>query len=293
MRAVYEVIRKPENSSMKLWFSTGYRFRAPWHFHPEIEILLVVRGRGMRYVGDSVAPFREGDLVLIGPDLPHVLISETVSLDDPRHVQCFIAQFRENFLGSDAWTTPELARVADLLRRSRRGVHFTGAVVTEAAAQLRRCVDASGTQRVAHLLLLLDLLARTPEQRLLSSADYVPKLNHSDGVRINVVCRYVVEHLTGELTQSAAAALVRMSPATFSQFFRQKMGRTFSNYVTHLRIAHALRLISDEKMNVSEACFASGFNSLSNFNRHFRALKGMSPRTYLRQLDCALPEFNG
>ncbi|HYD85556.1 MAG TPA: cupin domain-containing protein, partial [Opitutus sp.] len=94
MRAVYEVVRKPENSSLKLWYSTGYRFRAPWHFHPEVEILLVTRGRGVRYVGDSVAAFHEGDLVMVGPDLPHVWISDSTSADDPRHVQCFIAQFR-------------------------------------------------------------------------------------------------------------------------------------------------------------------------------------------------------
>jgi len=137
-------------------------------------------------------------------------------------------------------------------------------------------------QRIALLLSVLDLMARSRDQNVLSSADYVPKLNSLDARRIGTIQRYIHEHLLGEIVQADAAALVRMNPTAFSRFFRQKMGRTFSAHVNQLRISHAVHLMVEEEMSISEAGFASGFNNLSNFNLQFRSIKKMSPSDFLR-----------
>src|SRR5207237_1277566 len=123
--------------------------------------------------------------------------------------------------------------------------------------------------------------------KLLASGGYVPKLNRVDAARIDASCRYVHENLSQEIYQPAAARLAGLSPATFSTFFREKMGRTFSAYVTQLRVARAIHFMVEEDMTVTEAAFASGFNNLSNFNAHFRTQKGMNPRAYLQKLQAA------
>ncbi|HVU23025.1 MAG TPA: AraC family transcriptional regulator [Opitutus sp.] len=283
MRAIFQKIRPHENSSLCCRRTTGETFSGRWHFHPELEIMFVERSRGLRFVGDSVQPFGPGDLVLVGPNLPHEWLNTDVPAR-PRHDHAIgiWAQFRADFLGDGLRCVPELAAVAALLERSRHGLHFTGPVVAEVAGHLRRMAKGLGVARLADLLLILDLLAHSPSGRVLSSAGYVPRLNHEDALRIEKVCRWVHGHLAEEIAQPAAAAQAALSPTCFSRFFRRKMGCTFPAYVTELRIARAANLMVEENMRVADACFASGFKNLSHFNCQFRRLKGMNPRTFLR-----------
>jgi AraC-like DNA-binding protein len=283
VRAIFQKIRPHEDSSLCCRRATGETFSGHWHFHPELEIMLVERSRGIRLIGDSVEPFGPGDLVLVGPNLPHEWINTDVPAH-PRHDHAvgIWAQFPENFLGDGLRRVPEFAPVAALLERSRHGLHFTGPVVEEVAAHLRRMTKGLGVARLADLLIILDLLAHSPDIHVLCRAGYVPKLNRTEAQRIEKVCRWIDSHLTEKITQPAAAAQAALSPARFSRFFRKKMGCTFPTYVTQLRIAHAVHLLVDENAKVTDACFASGFNNLSHFNHQFRRLKGMSPRAFLR-----------
>lgn len=283
MRAVYEAIRLPEKSSLRSWQGIGRSLGRLWHFHPEIEILSIERSRGLRFVGDSVAPFREGDLVIIGPDLPHVWLNDNPNAP-PGHAIATGVQFREDFLGESLWQAPELAPIAALLRRSRQGVRFTGPNARKAAQAMREMPRVKGVRHLLLLFTVLDLLASSRNQQTLSSSEYVPNVNRADAARINAACGYVRDHLTNEIWRDEAARRAGLASAAFSRFFRQKMGCTFSSYVNQLRIARAIHLMVEEEKSVSEACFASGFNNLSNFNAHFRRIKGMSPRAYLDQL---------
>jgi len=283
MRASYEVVKIAEGSLLGCQHSPGRRFKSRWHFHPEFEIMFVEHSRGLRFVGSSVAPYREGDLVLIGPNLPHVWVTSGGKSNPLGHARAVLVQFRGEIIGALP-KMPEFSHVAALLHRSRHGVQFAGPNARKAADHLLQLCRATGARRVLLLYTVLDLLARSRRQTVLSDDGYVPQLNQSEAARINVACSYVQAHLTEEISQPAVAALLRMHPTAFSSFFRKKVGRTFSAYVNQLRMARALHLMMEEKMNISEACFASGFNSLSNFNSRFRAIKGMSPRSFLRQV---------
>jgi AraC-like DNA-binding protein len=283
MRPATEIVHLHEGSSLRCIRATGERLTTVWHCHPELELLLIERSRGMRFVGDSAERFQSGDLVLVGPDLPHVWLNDDLP-KRPRHnhTASVLIQFRENFLGAGAWKAPEFNAIAGLLQRSRQGVHFTGSDARAAARRMIRLSRKAGVERIAGFLELLDFLAQSRGQRLLSSASYTPRLNRADRRRIEAVRRYVEANLGRTIRQPRAAALARLSPARFSAFFHQRMGCTFSAYVNRLRVARVASLLTEEEMNIAEASFASGFNSLSNFNAQFRALKGMSPRAFLR-----------
>lgn len=279
------MIRFPEGDSLRLFRAAGAKTVPAWHYHPEFELAFVERGRGWRFVGDRAEPFDEGDLVLLGPDLPHAWSGEDSRLDalKPVRLRAIFVQFRERFLGRELWRVPEFAAVDGLLRRSRQGVRFTGPDAQQAGERLRRLVKLDGAERVTGLLVVLDLLAHSPGQILLSSPTYAPRLDRADAARLKAVCRYIRTHLTRKKSQSVAAALVRLSPERFSDFFQEKVGSTFPAYVNELRINHAVQLMIERRMSIAEACFASGFNNLSNFNQQFRARKGLSPREYLRR----------
>ncbi len=285
MRPAFEMIRFTEADSLRFFRAAGAKTVPVLHYHPELELTLVERSHGIRFIGDSGEPFGEGDLVLLGPNLPHAWSGEGSQLDElkPVRLRAIFVQFRENFLGRELWRVPEFEAVKELLRRSRHGVCFSGSDAQEAGERIRRMVNLDQAERVTGFLSVLDLLARSQGQKLLSSAAYVPRLDRADAARVNAVCRYVRTHLTKKISQSAAAALVRLSPERFSVYFHQKVGCTFPAYVNELRIDHAVQLMIEGRMSISESCLASGFKNLSNFNHRFRILKGMSPREYLRR----------
>jgi AraC-like DNA-binding protein len=256
------------------------RFGFTWHFHPEIELTLIVRSRGRRFVGDSIEPYDDGDLVLLGPDLPHTWDS------DPRRKgphEAVFCQFSASFLGPDFLRAPELAPVRRLLDRAARGLRFSGKTQKAAARRMEGMDRLQGLARLAALLEVLDLLARSRDVRPLSSREFVPALRRGDAGRIDRVCRFLNERCTGRITLAEAAAAAHLSIPAFSRSFRRKTGRTLVAYLNELRTGLACRELIESDRAVSEIAFDTGFNNLSNFNRRFLELKGRSPREFRRE----------
>jgi AraC-like DNA-binding protein len=259
---------------------TDPRFGFYWHVHPEVELTYIVRSRGRRFVGDSIEPYDDGDLVLLGSHLPHTWDS------DPRRGgrhEALFCQFSEGFLGEDFLRAPELAAVRRLMDRSGLGLHFTGKTQRAAARRMEGMDRLQGVPRLAALLEVLDLLARSRDVRPLSSREFAPSLRSGDAGRIDRVCRILNERCTQRITLAEAAAAAHLSVPAFSRFFRRKTGRTLVAYLNELRTGLACRELIETDRSVSDIAFDSGFSNLSNFNRRFRRLKGMSPREFRRQ----------
>lgn len=286
MKARIETISTGGGASFLCRRRNDPRFGFYWHYHPEIELTLIIRSRGRRFVGDSIEPYDDGDLVLLGPNLPHTWESDPRR--SGRHVAVF-CQFNPLFLGGPFLRVPELAPVLRLLERSARGLKFSGKTLKAAARQMERMDSLQGFQRLAALLEVLDLLARSREVRPLSSAEFVPALRRGDADRIGRVCRFLNERCTERVTLAQAASVAHLSIPAFSRFFPRKTGRTLVAYLTELRTGLACRELIETERAVSDIAFDSGFNNLSNFNRRFRALKGMSPREFRRQFGSGQP----
>lgn len=278
MRALFEKIPLQPGESFAFREFHVPRFTMPWHFHPECELTLIVRGRGMRYVGDSIERFQDGDLVLLGANIPHYWWKDA---DDRRPAHSIVLQFGEQFLGGPFFGLPESASLRRLLAAARRGLAFSGGESRRVAADLARMGALRGWDRLCLLLGLLGRLASFPARRL-ASAGFSPELDEQDGRRLTAVCRYVNESYAGDVLHRKAATLAGLSPAAFSRFFHKRMGKTFETYIAEIRVGHACRQLMEPDNRIAEAAFANGFNNLSNFNRHFRKLKGMTPREYRR-----------
>lgn len=256
------------------------RFGFLWHVHPEVELTLIVRSRGRRFVGDSIEAYEDGDLVLVGSNLPHTWDSDPRRRGPHEAVFC---QFSESFLGPDFLRAPELAPVRRLLDRASRGLRFVGKTQKLAARRMEGLDRLPGLARLAGLLELLDLLARSREVRPLSSRAFVPSLRRGDEGRIDRVCRFLTERCTERIRLADAAGAAHLSVPAFSRFFRRKTGRTLVAYLTELRIGLACRDLIEGERLISDIAFDSGFNNLSNFNRKFLQVHRMSPREYRRQ----------
>ena len=259
---------------------TDPRFGFYWHVHPEIELTLIVRSRGRRFVGDSIEPYEEGDLVLLGPNLPHTWDS------DPRRKgphEAVFCQFSASFLGPEFLRAPEMAGARRLLDRAAQGLRFTGRVQKAVARRMDGMERLQGLARLAALLEVLHLLAGSRDARPLSSREFAPPARRADADRIDRVCRFLNERCTGRISLAEAAAAAHLSVPAFSRFFRRRTGRTLVAYLNELRTGLASRELIESDRPISDLAFDSGFNNLSNFNRKFLQLKGMSPREFRRQ----------
>ncbi len=253
------------------------RFTMPWHFHPECELTLIVRGRGMRYAGDSIARFDDGDLVFLGGNLPHYWWNDG---DDRRGAHSVVVQFSAAFEKSALFELREAMEIRRFFLRARRGLLLSGRLRDQIAGDMLRMKTLNGWERLCLLLEILGRLAGQKKPRFLASASFSPELGERDGHRLTTVCRYVNEFYGEKVWHQKAATLAGLSPAAFSRFFHKRMGKTFEAYVTEVRIGHACRHLMEDDASVVELAFACGFNNLSNFNRHFLKLKGMTPRAY-------------
>jgi AraC-like DNA-binding protein len=279
MKAAIERVSTGPAASFRCRRRVDARFGFLWHFHREIELTYIVHSRGRRFVGDSIEPYEDGDLVLLGPDLPHTWHS------DPRRKgphEAVFCQFSREFLGEAFIESPELAAVDRLLGRSARGLRFVGRTQKAVGRRMEGLDRLDGVPRLAALLEILDALARSRDARPLSGRRFVPLLRRGDAERIDRVCRLLNERCLEGVSLSEAAAAAHLSVPAFGRLFRRTTGKSLVVYLNELRTGLACRELIETDRPVSDIAFASGFHNLANFNRRFRALKGMSPREYRR-----------
>ena len=252
-------------------------FRYPWHQHPEIELTWILKGSGLRYVGDSVEPFHAGDFCLLGSNLPHTWLT---SENEPgAMVRSLVVQFDPDRWGKEILQLPEFVRIADLLDRASHGLCFERRLAAKTRRKMFR--PASPLRRFTALLEILEELALS-NARPLSLAPWARGRRRDS--RLNTVFAYLSENARSQVSQADAARLVRLSPAAFSRFFRRAAGKTFHAYVTDLRLSEACRQLLESKRTISEIAFDAGFGTLSNFNRAFRLARGMPPGEFRRQV---------
>ena len=277
-RLAYEQIRPASESSsfaVTRFNKLGY-FPYLWHFHPEVELTLIVRGRSMKFVGDAIERSLDGDLVLLGSNLPHTWASDKGVRDS----ESIVIQFLPDFWGERFNTLPEMRQVMTLLDRARYGLSFTGDVRNEVAGLMDSAVTASP---IDQLWLLIDMLAR------LSRATDARQLSRSDQTRhgqLNVSrrMRRVLDRLHADIVelpaQSELAAEIGMSPQAFSRFFKQQVGKPFVQYVNEWRVGLACRNLLETDESITDIALGSGFDNLSNFNRQFKRIVGVTPTDY-------------
>lgn len=260
-----------------------------WHFHPEFELTLILESCGQRLVGDSVVEYGPGDLVLLGPSVPHTWRSRPANSTMRKLHRAVVVQFRENFLGEGFFALDDLRPVARLLRRSMSGLAFghtrTG---REAAHALAELPGLAPTRRLISLLHILTDLAGDSHATALSTTRILPMCRVQDQQRIDKVCTYLNQHVDQKIELAEISRLVHMDPASLCRFFKRATGRTMTSYVNELRIGSATRLLMETDASILDIGFRVGFGNYSNFSRQFKRIKGYGPRDLRRRF--AAPE---
>ena len=280
MQPDLELVHIRKGEAFAAW-QHGYPFRTVrWNYHPEYEIHLVVSTSGKCYIGDHVGHFAPGQLVMTGPYLPQNWISD-IHEGEVEQRRSQVIQFPEPFIDGSMQAIPELRAFEPLLNRSKRGLLFDTATGLSLEPIISELIEASGVKRIGLFCEIVDRLIRAPEPQILASLNFQLGMGNADDTGVNRAIRYLREHLTSPITEAGLAKLTGQSPSSFSRSFKRHTGMTLVRYKNHLRIDLACHmLLADPEIRVADICFDVGFANLSNFNRHFQKIKGMSPSEF-------------
>jgi AraC-like DNA-binding protein len=274
-----------ENQAFEIKYLVESHFDPNWHFHAEYQLFVVIEGTGTRFIGDHVSTFKKNDFVFTGPNLPHLWQSDPEYFNGDKTYPCegIVIYFHENFLGNDFLHKSEAYRIKQLFTKAQRGMEVLGATATKGKALMQQLLNAEDFDRILTFLTLLNLLANSNEYKLLANEGYSNLLKEAESDRMNKVHAYVMKNFREKISLDEVAAIANMSPTSFSRYFKIHANKTFSDFLTEIRIGYSCKLLIEKNISISEVCYESGFNTLSNFNRQFKELTHHSPFEYRKK----------
>jgi len=270
-------------------FSTRHDLKANfgtlWHYHPELELHYVVRGEGVRFIGDNISNFSSEEIVLLGSNLPHTWrCKEEYFENNPSHeVEAIVIHFLPECLGRDFLTLPEAYMVPKLLEKARKGMSFTGAAREKLSKLMKSAIHATNLDRLIILLGILKIVTETDEYQLIASAHAFYQSNESDVIRLNKVCTYTLSNYKKDISLEEIASISNLSVTSFCRYFKMMTNKTFYDFLIEIRISHACRMLIDNMRSTEIICFDCGFNNVSNFYRHFKKVTRLTPLQYKKE----------
>ncbi len=257
-------------------------FYNPYHFHPELELTYISRGTGIRYIGDHIEPFSEGDLVLVGSNLPHLWKNDKIYYEGDPYLKAraIVIQFREDFLGDHIWDLPEMGKINSMIKNSHQGIKLRNISQKKISHLMHQMLDQSGPERIISLLTILNIISEDTDVTLLSNKVFSGYSTQAGLERINAVFAFIFEHFSENISLKEISAVANMSPTAFCRYFKDHTNKSFSLFLIETRIHYSCKLIINEDIKLSEVAFRSGFNSLSYFTKQFKKIMGMAPMEY-------------
>ncbi len=251
-------------------------FEPYWHYHPELELTLIIKGQGTRFVGNSILPFYDYDLVLVGENVPHHWVS--LKCEQGMMQQAYVFQFPKTIFKS----LNECNALKTLFKESEWGIQFTNPC-EKIIETILTFENLDKLQQLGTLLFILSMLNSDVKRKQLSSIPYSSaSWNNSSQSKVNETISYILEHLDEKLTVNMLAEKTSMVPQSFCRWFKKASGNSFITFLNTARVEKACQLLLTTELPVQQIAFDCGFESLSHFNRTFKTTKGRSP-SHLRK----------
>ncbi|MEE4284717.1 MAG: AraC family transcriptional regulator [Mariniphaga sp.] len=254
----------------------------PYHMHPNYQLNFVISGKGKRVVGDHSENYQSGDLVLIGPNLPHYWTYDKHFKAKHGTGEAVIIHFDKDFAGSEFISKPEIKPIKNMLEMSHRGIFFKSFYLKETVTKIVQLPQLDPSSRLIFLINILFELSKTSYRFLLAGEAY-EKNEISDVVlKINRIINFIKKHFNEEnLNQSKLAEMAGLSNSSFSRYFRRQTGKNYIDYLKDIRLSHAYKLLNESDLSVSQIAAECGYLNLSNFNKQFKLKYNCTPKTFL------------
>jgi AraC-like DNA-binding protein len=251
-----------------------------WHHHPEYELTLTLNSRGHRYVSNDVRLYDDGDLVLLGPNVPHSWCSGEL-IDTARPHVALVIWFSRAWADSLVSLFPEMGSLQALLAAAQCAVHFSDQASNALRPVIEAMVEQQGPERLVSLLHVLTQLSRdTAAQRIISDPVTEAVSGAGEDARLQRVLDHLHAHYAEPLTIPELAGIACISVSAFHRMFRRHTHCTALDYIARLRIGRACAMLLQGTTAISLIGETVGYSSLALFNRQFKAQKCLTPSAY-------------
>ncbi len=247
-----------------------------WHYHPEIELVFVEQGNGKRHIGNHISYYTDGDLVMIGSNLPHYGFTDRLTVRNREN----IIQFHPDIIQQAFDKVPELRKISQLVNLSQHGLSFYGETKKKVGELTNKMAIQSHFEQFISLLSILNILASSDEYHQLNASKMTVQASLQDHVRIKVVFSHVIDNFQANIPLEKVASLINMTVPSFCRYFKKQTGKTFTQFVNEYRITHACKLLSETSRPISDICFECGFNNFAHFNKQFKKITAQNPSNY-------------
>ena len=255
-----------------------------WHYHPEIELVYINGGAGKRRIGSHISYYTEGDLILIGSNLPHCGFTDKFTGNKNE----ILVQMKADFLGQSFFNIPEMKKIQNLLEVAKGGIAFSGRTKQILGDKMEDLEYQNDFERILSILHILNELALSDEFKVLNAEGFSLETEVKDNDRINIIFNFVKNNFQEDIPLAEIANMVSMTVPSFCRYFKKITNKTFVQFVNERRLVHASKLLTEQTMSISEVCFECGFNNFSHFNKSFKAFTGQNPSDYRKQLKTIL-----
>ena len=276
-------IRLPQEADKSFIFYHENLPFAGWHNHPEYELVLITKGWGKRSVGDHIDRFEPGELILMGPYLPHEYVCDEECLQYPHDLQseCIVIQFDRSFLGDHFFQVPENKPLLKILSDSIYGCKFGLEISGKIAGIMTSMPGMNDTERLYALFNIFGILTGANDYEKLSSPQFAESFLSEENVVMKRVIQYLMQNFQQVIRINEVLEMVHMSNSSFYNLFRKTYRMTFMDYLLKIRIGYACRLMLENNKTITEIAYHAGFENLSNFNRQFKKIKKLTPTEYI------------
>jgi len=280
MNVECEIILPDEGSSFRVLHTKTKPESFPWqyHYHPEYEIVCVLSGSGSRHVGNHFSNYEDGDLVLIGPNLPHA----GFGLNSHGLHEEIVVQIKEDVLKNSVLSRPEMAIVSTLLEKSKYGICFKGPTKSYITKNLKKFLKLSPFDKLIELLRILHSMAISEDYELLNPSSALSNLTRKNNGRLQEILAYVEKHYNDDIDIKKAASIANLSIPSFCNYFKKLMNFTYTDFINQYRIQRACIMLQQEK-TINEISFQCGFNNVTYFNKVFKTIMKKTPSEYKKE----------
>lgn len=255
-------------------------FGTVWHYHPEIELHYLIKGEGTRFIGDHIGNFQQDDMILMGSNLPHTWKCNLNDLENRDNVEALVLHFHPECFGKQFYNFSETQEIIKLIEQAKNGLFITGDSKEKIKELLWKMKPETGLNKLIYLLEIFKTLIKNHEYELLSNNIEYSKFNKLDESRIDKILSYTLQNFKEKIFIEDVAALTNLSVTSFCRYFKITSNKSYFDFLTEIRLNHACRLILDTDYTIQHIALDSGFENTSNFYRHFKNVKGVTPKEY-------------
>jgi AraC-like DNA-binding protein len=281
MKALPFKIPYGSKSSIKVDYDVMPHFYNTYHTHDELQIMLVIKGQGSAYIGDKILDFDEGDIYLLGQNLPHVFKDKPSNGE--LEIESISIFFLKEFMGNGFLELPESRLLGTLIEESKRGIQIEGQLLENITENIWNIYNSDGLNRLLMLVDTLEQIAQSEDVSFISSPGYHKPRRLVDGQKINDVFDFMLANYSREVKLEEIAEIAHMSATAFCRYFKHHTRKTYSRFLNEIRVGQACKMLVDDKLSISNICYDSGFKNISNFNRQFKKISGFTPSEYQKQ----------